>query len=148
MELKCLRCGHEYEGIISKLGTGWLGSCPACGELFDVKVPEGRFVIAFADDSDPKKDGENFTDSFPGPRIRTYHAFQIAEEFIAFWEKLADEPEGMWYWCVDLEGAPDRSGYCCFCSGACDPDDLTESFANYPPLAEAARKSSWYDEEG
>lgn len=147
MELVCGQCEAEFEGAISKTGTGWIGNCPVCGAPFGVHVPEGRFVIAFADDSDPKKDFENFTDNFPGQKVRTYHAFNTAEEFIAFWEKLSEHPEGMWYWCVDLEGEPDSSGYCCFCSGACDPADLSESFANYPPLAEAAKKSPLYEEE-
>lgn len=147
MKLKCLQCGHEFEGSIAKDDLGWHSSCPECGGSFDVDVPDGRFIIAFADDSNPEDDYRNFTDSFPGPKVRAYHAFHTAEEFIAFWEKLSEHPEGMWYWCVDLEGKPDASGYCCFCSGACDPADLSESFAEYPPLAEAAKKSSLYEDD-
>lgn len=147
MKIVCNNCGHEFEGSIRKEQLyGWTATCPLCRNDTGVPLPAGRFIIAFADDSNPENDAKNFTDNFPGPAIRTYHAFKTAEEFIAFWEKLSEHPEGMWYWCVDLEGEPDGSGYYCFCSGACDPDDLSECFANYPPLAEAARKSPLYEE--
>ena len=141
MDFKCNHCEKDFQGAISWTGTGWTAKCPFCGETINVEVPKGRFVIAFSEDCDPEKDKENFTDNFPGPRIRTYHAFETADQFIEFWKKLSEDPEGMWYWCVDLEGEPKTNGFCCFCSGACDPDDLTDSFLRYPPLEYAAKKA-------
>lgn len=144
MKLKCLQCGHEFEGSISLDELGWHSSCPSCGGSFDVDLPEGRFAIAFADDSDPSKDRANFTDTFPGAAVRTYHAFDTPEAFVAFWNQLVEQPEGMWYWCLDFrsESPCEEQHPVCFCSGACDPGDI-DCFAEYPPLAKAASASKW-----
>lgn len=117
MELKCLNCGHEFDGSISKDTLGWHSSCPECECSFDVDVPNGRIVMAFAwDETD-----EYFTDGwYDDNEFATYYAFDTPEEFMIAWRKMHDYdnggyPDGMWYWVMD-------NGVC-ICSGACDPSD-------------------------
>lgn len=46
MKLKCLQCGHEFEGIVSKDELGWHGSCPKCGGSFDTELPD---LVSYSD---------------------------------------------------------------------------------------------------
>jgi len=113
MNLKCLQCGSEFSGPISKDALGWHSLCPECGGSFDVDVPEGRIVMAFAwDETD-----EFFTDDWDDNNlIATYYAFDDNKEFLDAWEKMSENPDGMWYW-IMVDGR-------CICSGACDPGDI------------------------
>lgn len=119
MKLKCLHCEYEFDDSISKDELGWHSSCPKCGDSFDVDVPDGRIVMAFAwDETD-----EYFTDDWRDDNaFATYYAFNTPEEFITAWRKMVDNPDGMWYWVLD-DGV-------CVCSGACDPYD-EEIFEEY-----------------
>ena len=112
MKLKCLNCGHEFDGSISKDELGWHSSCPKCEGSFDVDVPTGRIVMAFAWDETDKY----FTDLWcDDNEIATYYAFDTVKEFMEAWREMAENPDGMWYWVLD-DGK-------LVCSGACDPDD-------------------------
>ena len=117
MNLKCLNCSHEFEGTITKDGLGWHSSCPKCGASFDVDVPKGRIIMAFAcDDTD-----EYFTDEWDDENeIVSYYAFDTPAEFFKKWQSFHDyksggEPDSMWYWVLDNGEL--------VCSGACDPND-------------------------
>lgn len=94
---------------------------------FDMNLLKGKIVMAFTDplDSlmenyngsmDKKENYKYFTDNFTGEGIHTYYIFDTMEEFIDKWKEIYDKPNGMWYWVLD-------NGVC-FCSGACDPDDI------------------------
>ena len=116
---------------------------------FVLRLPKGRFIMAFAEDKNPEQDSENFTDYFPGLRVKSCKAYDTAEAFIKAWEEVVDSKDpdvgGMWYWCLDIGGEPtcfDIVGRQ-FCSGACAPEDI-EIFEEYPPLSETARKSQWF----
>lgn len=117
MRLNCLNCGHEFDGSITKDNLGWHSSCPNCNGSFDVDVPIGRIVMAFAwDETD-----EYFTDDwYDGNGIVTYYAFDTPEEFMQAWRKMHDYknggcPDSMWYWVLDNGEL--------ICAGACDPND-------------------------
>ena len=117
MKLNCLHCGHEFDGTISKDKLGWHSNCPKCSGSFDVDVPVGRIVMAFAWD----EDDEYFTDDwYDDNEIYTYYAFNTPKEFIDAWKKMAcsDDvwPDSMWYWVLDNGEL--------ICSGACDPYDI------------------------
>ena len=113
MKLECPHCGKEFDGAISKDALGWHTACPDCTGSFDIGVPKGRYVMAFAlDDTD-----EFFTDDwFDDNSIVTYYAFDTPEELVAAWYRKSVDPDSMWYWLLD-DGK-------CFCSGACDPGDI------------------------
>lgn len=93
---------------------------------FDMELLKGKIVMAFTDPLDTLMENyaedieednyKYFTDNFTGEGIHTYYVFDTPEEFISKWEEIYDKPNGMWYWCLD-------NGKC-FCSGACDPDDI------------------------
>lgn len=93
---------------------------------FDTELLKGKIVLAFTDpldalieddDNDTKEDNyKYFTDDFTGYGVHTYYVFDTIEELINNWESIYNKPNGMWYWCLD-------NGVC-FCSGACDPDDI------------------------
>ena len=93
---------------------------------FDMELLNGKIVMAFTDPLDAlvekydtSMENDNykyFTDNFTGEGIHTYYIFATKEEFIDKWKEIYDKPNGMWYWCLD-DGI-------CFCSGACDPDDI------------------------
>ena len=93
---------------------------------FDMELLNGKIVMAFTDpldalveNYDANMENDNykyFTDNFTGEGIHTYYIFATKEEFIDKWKDIYDKPNGMWYWCLD-DGI-------CFCSGACDPDDI------------------------
>ena len=119
MKLNCLHCGHEFDGSITKDELGWHSSCPECGCSFDVDVPDGKIVMAFAwDETD-----EYFTDNwYDNNEFATYYSFDTPEEFIEAWNNMVDNPDGMWYWVLD-DGE-------LVCSGACDPYDI-EIFEEY-----------------
>lgn len=119
MKLQCLQCGHEYDGWITKDGLGWCSLCPECGGSFDVDIPEGKIIMAFAWD----EDDDYFTDNWRDDNhFATYYAFNTQHEFFEAWEKMSENPDGMWYW-VMVDGK-------CICSGACDPGDI-EIFNEY-----------------
>ena len=117
MKLVCMSCWHEFEGTITKDELGWHSVCPECESSFDVDVPQGRIVMAFAND----ETDDYFTDDwYDDNELLTYYAFNTPEEFMATWRKMHDYdnggwPDSMWYWVLD-DGI-------CICSGACDPDD-------------------------
>lgn len=117
MELKCLHCGYEFDGSISKDELGWHSVCPECDGSFDVDMPNGRIIMAFAwDETD-----EYFTDDWcDDNEIATYYAFDTVEEFMKAWRKMAYcedgcYPDSMWYWVIDNGKL--------VCSGACDTYD-------------------------
>lgn len=103
---------------------------------FDMELLNDKIVMAFTDPLDTlmenyTEDMEDdnykyFTDDFTGEGIHTYYVFDTAEEFVSKWEEICEEPNGMWYWCLDNGD--------CFCSGACDPYDI-EIFEEYFGLA-------------
>jgi len=110
MRLKCLQCEHEFEGSVSLDELGWHSMCPKCGGSFDVDLPDGDFVIAFAVD-----DSDFWTDDFDGRGVKDFFAYHSAEALIAGWYKLLETHEGDWYWILhdgDLQ-----------LSGAFDPTD-------------------------
>lgn len=114
MKLNCLNCGHEFDGSISKDNLGWHSSCSKCNCSFDVDVPTGRIIMAFAwDETD-----EYFTDDWHDDnKFATYYAFDTPEEFMKAWKKMAypNWPDGMWYWVTDNGEL--------ICSGAYDDGD-------------------------
>ena len=93
---------------------------------FDMELLNEKIVMAFTDpldvlmeDYEEDIDSDNykyFTDDFTGEGIHTYYIFDTKEEFISKWEKIYEEPNGMWYWVLDCGKL--------VCSGACDPDDI------------------------
>ena len=62
MKLKCLHCGTEFEGTISKDDLGWHSACPSCEQSFDVDVPKGRILMVFTDKTDSETPYASFTD--------------------------------------------------------------------------------------
>ena len=102
---------------------------------FDMELLNGKIVMAFTDPLDALVEKYNtsmendnykyFTDNFTGEGIHTYYIFATKEEFIDKWKEIYDKPNGMWYWCL-YDGN-------CFCSGACDPDDI-EIFKDHRKL--------------
>lgn len=102
MILKCLQCDHEFEGTISRDDLGWHSCCPFCGGSFDVDVPHGKIIIAFTNPEYDKDDPyENFVQRMPERNICSYYAFASRREFLEKWEKLAEDPDGMWYWIIE-----------------------------------------------
>lgn len=98
-------------------------------DKFNVELLKGKIVMAFTDPLDTLTQENNiednykyFTDDFTGYGVHAYYTFNTMEEFIDKWKEICDNPKGMWYWCLD-------NGEC-FCSGACDPDDI-EIFKEY-----------------
>lgn len=119
MKLNCLNCYHEFDGSITKDNLGWHSSCPECECSFDVDVPQGRIVMAFANDCDY----DFFTnDWYDSNEFLSYYAFDTVEEFMETWDKVSDNPDSMWYWVMDNGEL--------VCSGACDPGD-EEIFEEY-----------------
>ena len=119
MKLRCQNCGHEFDGGFTKDSFGGHCVCPKCNTGFGVDVLEGRIIMAFAwDETD-----EYFTDDWNDDnKIATYYTFNAPGEFIKAWEKMVEDPDGMWYWVLDGEEL--------VCSGACDPGDI-DIFENY-----------------
>ena len=118
MKLVCNRCDHEFDGWIAKGKGPWVAICPECGEIFPVDIREKRIVMMFtdADDDHPNERYRYFTDNPNTLYIWHYFAYDTPEEFIEAWKEISKTPHGMWYWVID-------NGQC-FCSGACDPDDI------------------------
>ena len=93
---------------------------------FNMELLKGKIVMAFTDPldtlmkdytEDMEKDNyKYFTDNFTGEGIHGYYIFDTIKDFLLKWEEIYDKPNGMWYWCLN-DGV-------CFCSGACDPDDI------------------------
>lgn len=119
MRLKCLHCDHEFEGTISWDDLGWHSSCPSCGCSFDVEVPEGHIIMAFADPDDNYEDPYgNFTVDLHASSILSYYAFSSRKDFLKKWEEKVynEEPDGMWYWVVEGDNL--------ITYGAADPGDI------------------------
>lgn len=115
MKLKCLNCNHEFAGTISYDELGWHSSCPECDSSFDVVLPEGPIIMAFADpnEEDGNPDG-NFTEDFHYACLSSYYAFSSRKDFLEKWEEKIynEDPDGMWYWVVEGDncityGGPD-----------------------------------------
>lgn len=116
MQLTCTECGFRYDGAIIRDGLGWKGECPQCGKMFDAALPTGLIIMAFADDSNPGKDYENFVNDFADAKtIRTCYVYDSVADFAAAWRKMVHEPDGMWYF-VLYKGKQ-------VISGACDDGD-------------------------
>ena len=112
MKLICTSCLHEYEGSIFRDELGWHGVCPDCGASFPIDLPTGFIVMAFADDSNPDKDWENFVDDFDdAAAIRTCYVFDSVADFATAWRKMVGNPDGMWYF-VLYKGKQIMSGAC------------------------------------
>lgn len=115
-------------------------------ENFNKELLKGKIVMAFTDsldclDEDYAEDSieeedKYFTDDFTGEGIHTYYVFDTPEEFISKWEEICYEPHGMWYWCLN-DGE-------CFCSGACDPNDI-DIFEEYFGLGDKDAEEEDYD---
>lgn len=118
MKLKCLQCGHEFEGTISYDELGWHSSCPECDGSFDVDVPKGNIVMAFAAKVDGDNPYVNFTDNLKDACIISYYAFSSRKDFLKKWEEKIynEDPDGMWYWVVE--------GDHCITSGGPNPEDI------------------------
>lgn len=121
MKLKCLQCEHEFDGSISKDKLGWHGTCPECGGSFDVDVPDGRIIMAFADYGE-ENPYQFFSDFWKDSNcLISYYAFDDPNDFMKAWHEMADDdspkwPDSMWYWVMDRGEL--------VTSGACSPDDL------------------------
>ena len=118
MDLKCLQCGHEFEGSISHDELGWHSICPECGGSFDVDVPDGHIVMAFTDKVDGDNPYLNFTDDLHDACVFSYYAFSSRKEFLKKWEEKVynEEPDGMWYWIIEGD-------HCIACGGP-NPEDI------------------------
>lgn len=118
MNLKCLQCGHKFDGSISHDKLGWHSTCPECGGSFDLSVPEGHIVMAFATKVDGDDPYINFTCNLEDACILSYYAFSSRKDFLKMWEKKIynQEPDGMWYWIVE--------GDHCITYGGPDPGDI------------------------
>lgn len=118
MKLKCLQCGHEFEGMISHDELGWHSTCPKCEGSFDVDAPEGPIVMAFTTKVDGVNPYVNFTDDLHDASLISYYAFSSRKDFLKKWEEKVynEEPDGMWYWVVE-------NGYCIICGGP-NPEDI------------------------
>lgn len=127
--MKLEHCGKKFEGTVSRSKLGWHSVCPCCGSSFNVDLPNGKFAIVFADD-DGENYVKNFTEQYTKANIKSYHTFKTKEEFITYWKDMYENPEGMWYWCLDFSHPEEYPDGYCFCSGACDPDDI-EIFEEY-----------------
>lgn len=127
MDLKCLCCENEFEGTISKDEMGWHSVCVDCGSSFDVDVPEGRIVVAFANpDYDAAEPYKVFEQERPEENICSYYVFATPQEFINKWYEMVEDPDGMWYWVIDneFEYANGEKGVALITSGACDSGDI------------------------
>lgn len=123
-ELTCMSCHHVFEGTISFDELGWHSSCPECGASFDVDVPDGRIKMFFMDTE--HRTSDFFDDYYRGAAVCSFYAFDNVKDFIAKWKEISENPDSMWYWCYDGEIKDEN----CFCSGACDPDDI-ENFMEH-----------------
>lgn len=126
MKLKCLHCDNKYDGTISYDELGWHGLCPECGCSFDVDVPEGKILMLFAGrDTDF---GHGFEDNHLKNEIYSYRAFNSVKTFMNRWRKIAENPDSMWYWVIDVE---DKSPFNYVTTGACSLDLDREIFKDY-----------------
>ena len=77
---------------------GWHSVCPKCGSSFDVDVPKGKFVMAFASNQHP----ECFTfDWRDDNALVSYYAFDSVNDFLDMWIGKVDEPDSDWYWVLE-----------------------------------------------
>lgn len=122
MKLKCSNCGHEFDGCITSEDSVWYSYCNECLSPFDVDVPKGRIIMAFANDCGDYYDDFFSDDWYDTNEFISYYAFDTPEEFMEKWNKVVDNPDSMWYWVLDNGEL--------ICSGACDPGD-EEIFEEY-----------------
>ena len=101
MKLKCLHCNNKYDGTISYDELGWHSLCPKCGCSFDVDVPKGKILMLFAGLN--TNFGEGFEDNHLKNEIYSYRAFNSVKTFMNRWRKVAENPDSMWYWVIDVE---------------------------------------------
>lgn len=118
MNLTCLQCGHKFEDMISHDALGWHGACPKCGGSFDVDLPKGKIVMAFATKVDGLDPYESFTENIEDACIVSYYAFSSRKAFLEMWEKKVydENPDGMWYWVIEGDN--------CITYGGPDPGDI------------------------
>lgn len=114
----CMNCYHAFDGSVSLDELGWHSVCPECGSSFDVDVPGGRIKMFFMDTEHRASD--SFDNYYRGAAVCSFYAFDSVEDFVAKWKEISEDPDSMWYWCYDGEIRDEN----CFCSGACDPDDI------------------------
>lgn len=117
MNLVCMSCYHEFEGSISYDELGWHSSCPECGCSFDVDLPGGEIIMAFADDTGDDS-WENFTGDIRSASLLSYYAFSSRKEFLGKWEEKVynEKPDSMWYWIIEGDN--------CITFGCPDPGDI------------------------
>ena len=126
MKLKCLNCDYKFDGDISYDELGWHSMCPECGSSFDVDVPEGKILMLFA--GRETDFGEGFEDNHLKNNIYSYRAFNSVKSFMNRWRKVAENPDSMWYWVIDME---DKSPFHYVTTGACSWDLDREIFKDY-----------------
>lgn len=111
MKLKCLECGHKYDGNISYDELGWHSVCPVCKSSFGVDVPDGKILVLFATRDIDWKD---FKDNHLENKIYSYHAYNSVKSFMNKWRKSVKAPDSMWYWVIDgTDGYYITTGACC-----------------------------------
>lgn len=99
MKLRCLSCGHEFNGSIELDNLGWHSVCPECDSSFDVDVPNGKIIVCFA--ALDTVLGPGFVDDHTENCLESYYAFESAGDLAKAWWKWAEHPDSMWYWVID-----------------------------------------------
>lgn len=120
MVITCQSCLYMFSGSMFYDELGWHTICPQCGASFDVPVPQGRIVMAFAEEGNANR---SFVENIYDAAIKSYYAFDTPEDFIRAWKKMVEEPDGMWYFVLD-NGEQIISGAC----DEVDADYIEEHF--------------------
>ena len=120
MTFTCPHYGHDFQGTMSLDELSWNTVCPECEASFDVDVylPHDRIQMFFMDTDSRATD--DFDDYYRGAAVCSHYAFDNIKDFFAKWKEISEDPDSMWYWCYDGEVKDEN----CFCSGACDSDDI------------------------
>lgn len=143
----CENCYHSFRVALSLDKLGFHVICPKCGNSFHIEVPKKRIKMFFMNTE--SRTSDYFDDYYRGAVLCSYYAFDDVKDFIAKWKEVSKNPDSMWYWCYDGE-IEDTN---CFCSGACDPDDIEifreHFFCNedgivYPALHERNPKYTYW----
>lgn len=126
MRLKCPHCNNKHDGTIHYTENGWQSLCPICDLPFNVPVPEGKILMLFA--GWDTEFGKGFEDNHLKNEIYSYRAFNSVRTFMNRWRKVAEDPDSMWYWVIDMD---DKGPFHYVTTGACSWDGDREIFKGY-----------------
>lgn len=122
MQIRCKKCDRLFNGTVNFVNLRWIGRCPDCGSYIEVFLPQGRIIMAFAEEPKLTK-AERKSGLFTGRNIVRYTATDSPEKFMAIWKQTIQNPDTNMYWVID-NGEVICSGIC----KASDEEILKEHF--------------------